>query len=705
MYSYISNETARRYLRIRNCDKIHSSIAIQCRCENGFDCFIFVTCLCFIDLAPRVAMPHTDLQSTHPVGQHEYFYGDILLSSEDFRSALLCLLSTSPDHDPSASVGPSTLKVFEELLFRLKLYCPEPESCFAPFAASLLTAVTSEEGPLSRGYGPLDLQGKLIVATCSESLCEVPEQLLVQLVYSVARLAVHFIMSLREVRCDVRSADQQAIHQTTVCFSSVFSGYPLLSAEDPDRSYGALSSRSRLISSLLQLLHNVLRNTSSTSNVAAGTSDLGADEEKQAAATGTDSRLADLMLTDRQPVRHLLTCLAACTSAQLSAASSAGLPLAEMAAEMMASLQARSVGDWALMCLTRLHQLCSNKAAFLDCVLQFIDEPQVELREPLLLFLVFIVHGDNLQHFLRCGGLDTVCRRFVDKCVHVVSPGASHVTGVMLQMASLHGTPRKDLLLSSCVPDSDDPDALVNFAPYGSIMCSSSAGSHGTDALIHPRPPHQRAKAPVWSYNFYPEESYTELTIRLPAVVLLSAVDIGPHALSLACAPSAVSFELRREGSVASPLCGPLDTSGLTNIRLRFPATLANELLLRLHRGRDADSVGLSHIQVKGNSLFAPGTRPQSSGGAGGGGGLNWLRLVHHCLAASSANLAPQMTAVFGRCARFARLSLCAADPLFGWQLQQWNQLSCGTDLIAVMRQERVRFIESSGCIAACRSG
>ena len=78
--------------------------------------------------------------------------------------------------------------------------------------------------------------------------------------------------------------------------------------------------------------------------------------------------------------------------------------------------------------------------------------------------------------------------------------------------------------------------SIKQFSPSrisGSIS-SSSPTSGPADVLIQALPPHRRARSAAWSYHFYPEEAWIDLTICLPCAVLLKEVQIQPHLTSLA---------------------------------------------------------------------------------------------------------------------------------------------------------------------------
>jgi len=69
---------------------------------------------------------------------------------------------------------------------------------------------------------------------------------------------------------------------------------------------------------------------------------------------------------------------------------------------------------------------------------------------------------------------------------------------------------------------------------YVGTISSSSPSAGPPDVLIQGSPPHRRARTAAWSYHFYPDEAWVDLTISLPCAVLLKEVIIQPHLSSLA---------------------------------------------------------------------------------------------------------------------------------------------------------------------------
>jgi hypothetical protein len=69
---------------------------------------------------------------------------------------------------------------------------------------------------------------------------------------------------------------------------------------------------------------------------------------------------------------------------------------------------------------------------------------------------------------------------------------------------------------------------------YLGTISSSNPTAQPADVLIQSAPPHRRARTPAWSYHFYPDETWVDLTLTLPCAVLLKEVQLQPHLTSLA---------------------------------------------------------------------------------------------------------------------------------------------------------------------------
>lgn len=74
---------------------------------------------------------------------------------------------------------------------------------------------------------------------------------------------------------------------------------------------------------------------------------------------------------------------------------------------------------------------------------------------------------------------------------------------------------------------------IFKISSVGTIT-SSSPTAQPAEVLLQATPPHRRARSAAWSYIFLPEEAWCDLTIHLPAAVLLKEIHIQPHLASLA---------------------------------------------------------------------------------------------------------------------------------------------------------------------------
>lgn len=75
--------------------------------------------------------------------------------------------------------------------------------------------------------------------------------------------------------------------------------------------------------------------------------------------------------------------------------------------------------------------------------------------------------------------------------------------------------------------------------------------------------------------------------------------------LSPVACPSSVSVEVSADGVNMLPLSTPVVTSGLTYIKIQLvKAEVASAVCLRLHRPRDASTLGLSQIKLLGLTAF-----------------------------------------------------------------------------------------------------
>uniref|UniRef100_A0A1B6HP87 UBC core domain-containing protein n=2 Tax=Homalodisca liturata TaxID=320908 RepID=A0A1B6HP87_9HEMI len=302
-----------------------------------------------------------------------------------------------------------------------------------------------------------------------------------------------------------------------------------------------------------------------------------------------------------------------------------------------------SVSQAVFQLLSTIARKATSPAFVLKPVFAYISTNEGGFSEPLLSLLLCVIDGpEALQQFVALGALEVVCDNLVRANHGLVNCQPSTVSIVMQHLSQA-----PSLLLPQTPTTkkaADIASGLLNFAPLGTISSSNST-AQPADVLIQSAPPHRRARAPAWSYHFYPNESWVELTLTLPCAVLLREVHLQPHLTSLATCPSGVGLEISRDGrSPLVPIGLPLDSSGLTFIRLQLPRPeVVTTVLLRLYKPRDSPNIGLSQIRLLGNTTFSDNSHlsledeePTVDSS------LVWVRLVHHCL---SVCVEPQLRA------------------------------------------------------------
>lgn len=263
----------------------------------------------------------------------------------------------------------------------------------------------------------------------------------------------------------------------------------------------------------------------------------------------------------------------------------------------------------------------------------------MQLSEPLLWFILRVLDNESsLAAFTSMGGVKVLCQNLVKSSRNyngnATSPGV-----IALVMQHLSNATSLTPVVSSSSKKSANTlesfeDGLLNFAPLGTVSWLHPT-AQAADVLIQSAAPHRRARTAAWTYHFYPDEAWVDLTITLPCAILLKEVELQPHLTSLssefffhqlenltvlikknykkidqnyyilAC-PSAVALEISREGNHAlTPICPPMPTAGLTFIRLTLSQPeVATAVLVRLYKPRDSTNISLSQIRLLGTTAF-----------------------------------------------------------------------------------------------------
>ncbi|KAL9863883.1 dual E2 ubiquitin-conjugating enzyme/E3 ubiquitin-protein ligase BIRC6 isoform 6-T6 [Geothlypis trichas] len=588
----------------------------------------------------------------------------LLVSDPNLIHVLVKFLSGTNPHGTnqhSPQVGPTATQAMQEFLTRLQVHlsstCPQ---MFSEFLLKLIHILSTERGAFQTGQGPLDAQVKLLEFTLEQNFEVVSVSTISAVIESITFLVHHYITCSDKVMS--RSGSDSSVG-ARACFGGLFAN--IIRPGDAKAVCGEMT-RDQLMFDLLKLI-NILVQLPLSSNreysarvpVASSTTDSVSDEEKVSGGKdgngsnpntqGSTAYVADLVLANQQIMSQILSALGQCNSSAMAMIIGAsGLHLTKHE-NFHGGLDAISVGDGLFTILTTLSKKATTVQVMLQPILTYMacgymgrqgSLATCQLSEPLLWFILRVLDtSEALKAFHDMGGVQLICNNMVTSTRAIVNTARSMVSTIMKFLDS-GPTKATDSSLKARVlaSEPDNAEGIHNFAPLGSIT-SSSPTAQPAEVLLQATPPHRRARSAAWSYIFLPEEAWCDLTIHLPAAVLLKEIHIQPHLASLATCPSSVSVEISADGVNMLPLSTPVITSGLTYIKIQLvKAEVASAVCLRLHRPRDASTLGLSQIKLLGltafgntssatvNNPFLPSEDQVSKTSIG------WLRLLHHCL-------------------------------------------------------------------------
>ncbi|ETE62917.1 Baculoviral IAP repeat-containing protein 6, partial [Ophiophagus hannah] len=554
----------------------------------------------------------------------------LLVSDPNLIHILVKFLSGTNPHGTnqhSPQVGPTATQAMQEFLTRLQVHlssaCPQ---MFSEFLLKLIHILSIERGAFQTGQGPLDAQVKLLEFTLEQNFEVVSVSTISAVVESITFLVHHYITCTDKVMS--RSGSDSSVG-ARACFGGLFAN--IIRPGDAKAVCGEMT-RDQLMFDLLKLVNILVqlplssnREYSARAQVASSTMDSVSDEEKvsggkdsngnSGSTQGSTVYVADLVLANQQIMSQILSALGQCNSSAMAMIIGAsGLHLTKHE-NFHGGLDAISVGDGLFTILTTLSKKATTVQVMLQPILTYMacgymgrqgSLATCQLSEPLLWFILRVLDtSEALKAFHDMGGVQLICNNMVTSTRAIVNTARSMVSTIMKFLDSgpskaTDGTLKARVLAS----EPDNAEGIHNFAPLGSIT-SSSPTAQPAEVLLQATPPHRRARSAAWSYIFLPEEAWCDLTIHLPAAVLLKEIHIQPHLASLATCPSSVSVEISADGVNMLPLSTPVITSGLTYIKIQLvKAEVASAVCLRLHRPRDASTLGLSQIKLLGLTAF-----------------------------------------------------------------------------------------------------
>ncbi|XP_076097651.1 dual E2 ubiquitin-conjugating enzyme/E3 ubiquitin-protein ligase BIRC6-like isoform X3 [Mytilus galloprovincialis] len=621
-----------------------------------------------------------------------------MIADSNLISAIKKFLSGTSEHGPLASavqytqVGPSATKFFYEFLMRLLIRCsPDSLGHLHELMLKLVYTLTAERGAIHCGLGPLDAQCKFMDVILEISFEQVDISNAISVIESISTLVDQHLMSQERVTC--RSSSENSINARS-CFGGLFAS--LLRGGDSKTAMGD-SSRDLLMCSLLKLVnsliqiklgsrnnqvttltHDAISDPHTPTNISLSEPVTDSTKLSQALATSTPvvsiittstpmltmcdddksqqtdeqktetrnnapvepmfTYLTDIILGHRHIMNNLIQALSYCNSNTMAAI----LGSREISSHMQETFTGGdpiSVGDGIYQILVTLSRHCSDQKSVLESLLQYMSGSYLglaagslcRLSEPLLWFALKVLDSTKaVRLFLDMNGIEVICQNLVNTNSRIINTSPSLISTIM---QNLNGKTRDKR------SDSDSADGLQNFAPFGSVSSSSPTASPA-EVLIQAAPPHRRARSAAWSYHFYPDEAWVDLTVQLPFAILLSEVQIQPHSASLTTCPAYVSLEISHDGVTNTPQCQPLMTSSLAFIKLQLQRPqIATTLTIRLHKARDSMTIGLSQLMLMGYSAFGyTGSSTQNillpTVDFISQSSVRWIRLLHHCLTA-----------------------------------------------------------------------
>uniref|UniRef100_A0A3P9A243 Dual E2 ubiquitin-conjugating enzyme/E3 ubiquitin-protein ligase BIRC6 n=2 Tax=Esox lucius TaxID=8010 RepID=A0A3P9A243_ESOLU len=590
-----------------------------------------------------------------------------MVSDPTLVHVLVRFLSGSNPHGTSqhsSQVGPTATQAMQEFLTRLQVHlsstCPQ---MFSEFLLKLMHILSTERGPFQSGQGPLDAQVKLLEFTLEQNFEVVSVSTISSVIESITFLVHHYITCSDKVVS--RSGSDSSVG-ARACFGGLFAN--IIRPGDAKAVCGE-TTRDQLMFDLLKLVNALVLLPLSGDRefsgrlppAGSGASDSSVSDEEKVCGSkegpagvsspnqGPAAGVADLVLANQQIMSQILSALGQCNSSAMAMIIGAsGLHLTKHE-NFHGGLDAISVGDGLFTILTTLSKRATSVQVMLQPILTYMacgymgrqgSLSTCQLSEPLLWFILRVLDtSEALKAFHDMGGVQLICNNMVTSTRAIVNTARSMVSTIMKFLDTGPGKAADGSLKARVLAsEPDNAEGLHNFAPLGTIT-SSSPTAQPAEVLLQATPPHRRARSAAWSYIFLPEEAWCDLTIHLPAAVLLKELHIQPHLASLATCPSSVSVEISADGVNMLPLSTPIITSGLTYIKIQLvKAEVASAVCLRLHRPRDASTLGLSQIKLLGltafgntssatvNNPFLPSEDQVSKTSIG------WLRLLHHCL-------------------------------------------------------------------------
>lgn len=643
----------------------HPSLKIRGWCL-GFQCLIYS-----ISSKPN-ADPETELVQAMYGAPENYMkkIGQQIIQNENFEKMLLRFFSgiyKNNSLQTSRYAGPTMCRLMLDMFTCLQNKCHAKEKLKEILLRVVLNLI-QQDGAICKQHGPIDAQSQLIKELLGHQYQKSDLGVAMSIIESVSYLVYQHITNVEKVQCQ-KSSDANS--NSNNVFGSLFA--TVLGSES---AQSKTVTDTTILMNLLKLSSILIRTkvpplVSDDVAMASGPSQSETDERKAeqqqsqtpAPPVRQTPTFTDTVLQHFPSMNKLLGALSHCTtsSAALLVICSMYSPMYNESKNTFSDPQ--NVEDALFQLLSYMNKLASEPVLIIKPLFDYLNYvsnirhamPKLQLSEPFLWFVLKILETPSaLEVFCEMGGIKILAENLVRSNRTMLNMQPNLVTMIMQHLSkaqnlqSIANQAAKKTTSSSLKYE----EGLINFAPYCTIT-SENPSAQPADVLIQgPIASHRRARAPAWSYLFYPNESHVDLTMTMPTAVLLKEIQLQPHLSTLASCPSAVAIEITRDGNFSPiPITQPISTTGMTCIRLKFSQPeIATQVVIRLYRPKDSASIGLTQISVLGTTIFSDGGNNKSSSTSSSSSDLNsdeesqsetsfgWLRILAQCFNVATFN-------------------------------------------------------------------
>ena len=644
----------------------HPNLKIRGWCL-GFQCLIYS-----ISSKPNVD-PETELVQAIYGTPENYMkkIGLLIIQNENFEKMLLRFLSgifKNNSLQSSRYAGPTMCRLMLEMFTCLQNKCQLKDKLKEILLRVVLNLI-QQDGAICKQHGPIDAQSQLIKELLNYQYQKSDLCVAMSVIESVANLVHQHITNVEKIQCQ-KSSDVNS--NSNNVFGSLFA--TVLGSES---AQSKTVTDTTILMNLLKLSSILIRTKvpplmSDDVAMASGPSQSETDERKaeqqqsqtQIAPVRPTPTFTDTVLQHFPSMNKLLGALSHCTtsSAALLVICSMYSPMYNESKNTFSDPQ--NVEDALFQLLSYMNKLASEPVLIIKPLFDYLNYvsnirhamPKLQLSEPFLWFVLKILETPSaLEVFCEMGGIKILAENLVRSNRTMLNMQPNLVTMIMQHLSkaqSLQSITNQATKKSTSSAFKYE-EGLINFAPYCTIT-SENQSAQPADVLIQgPIASHRRARAPAWSYLFYPNESHVDLTMTMPTAVLLHQIQLQPHLSTLASCPSAVAIEITRDGNFSPiPITQPISTTGMTCIRLKFSQPeIATQVVIRLYRPKDSASIGLTQISVLGTTIFSDASNVKSSSSSSSSSSefpadeesqsetsFGWLRILAQCFNVATFN-------------------------------------------------------------------